>query len=300
MVVPSFNLARFLPNTLDSILEQDHQHFEIIVVDGASTDGSVDILRAYSARHPQVRWISEPDEGPADAVNKGLALTRGVYIGIQNADDVYRPGALTAAVRAFRDNPGCSFIYGDVEFIDAVATLRRTRRFPDFSWSAFLAWSCTFAQSSIFFRQSAMQKIGGWNPNYYSCDLDYWLRLAFLAPPVHVPAVLSGWRLHAGQRTRPEQYRRICADYGRMIRESPEMQRSSRRLRRWARASHHLLMVRFPPEAGAWKKLLNVAIGIGLHPAALRYNPWQRFARALPGARSLRALRHRKAGSPDQ
>src|SRR5438046_444877 len=93
VVVPSFNHNRFIGRTLDSILNQSYRPLEIIVCDGASTDGTVETLRRYAALHPEISWLSEPDSGPADAVNKGLARIKGEIAAIQNSDDIYYPGA---------------------------------------------------------------------------------------------------------------------------------------------------------------------------------------------------------------
>ena len=101
IVTPTFNMARFLPETIESVLSQDYPRIEYIVMDGGSTDGTVDLLRRYEGR---LRWISGRDEGQADAVNKGFRLCSGEIFTFLNADDVYYPGAVNAAVRAFDEH----------------------------------------------------------------------------------------------------------------------------------------------------------------------------------------------------
>lgn len=297
VVVPSFRMARFLPAMLDSTLGQDYRPLEIIVADGGSDDGTVEVLRGYAERFPELRWISEKDKGPADAVNKGLRMARGEYIAIQNADDVFLPDALTAAAAVLQQNPQASFVYGDLEGLDEQGRTTYTRRFPDFSWEAFFAWSCTLAQSSILIRREHLLAIGGWNAAYYSCDLDCWLRLALRAPPVHIARTLSGWRRYAAQRTRPDQYGKIWDGYWRMVNDCPELKDAPPRLRRLARASCHLLALRFHPTREPWAIRGHALRGLALHPTAWRYQPAERFTRLIPGRAFLRRLFRRADGA---
>ena len=117
IITPSLNQGRFLPDTLRSVRNQDHPAIEHIVVDGRSTDGSVDTLHAA----PGIRWISEPDRGPVDALNKGFALATGDFLGWLNADDTFHSDTVSAAVRAFADS-GADVVYGDLEMVDEPGT----------------------------------------------------------------------------------------------------------------------------------------------------------------------------------
>ena len=110
IVTPSFNQARFLEATLRSVLEQDYPNIEYLVVDGASTDGSVEIIRRYADR--LTWWVSEKDNGQSEAINKGMRRARGEFIGWLNSDDIYLPGAVSAAVSAFLSHPQAGLIYG--------------------------------------------------------------------------------------------------------------------------------------------------------------------------------------------
>src|SRR5438105_818781 len=112
IVTPSFNQARFLRRTIDSVLSQDYTHIEYVVIDGGSTDGSVDILRTFGNRF---RWVSEPDAGQSDAINKGFALCRGDIRAYLNSDDVLRPGAVRTAVRHLDQHPDWDMIYGSAD-----------------------------------------------------------------------------------------------------------------------------------------------------------------------------------------
>src|SRR5713226_9368149 len=95
IIVPSYNQGRFIRQTLDSILAQDYRPLEVLVLDGKSSDDTVEILREYEDVFHGLRWWSESDDGVADAVNKGLTRATGTYAGIQSSDDIYLPGAIT-------------------------------------------------------------------------------------------------------------------------------------------------------------------------------------------------------------
>src|ERR1041384_1671863 len=117
IIVPSFNQGQFIRETIDSILTQDYRPIEVLVLDGASRDQTVEVLESYSDVS-ELKWWSEPDAGVVDAVNKGLARAKGEIIGIQSSDDVYLPGAVTAAVDFFNHHPDVSLVYGGVEYMD--------------------------------------------------------------------------------------------------------------------------------------------------------------------------------------
>tara|TARA_R100000687_G_scaffold82049_1_gene80365 strand:- start:1769 stop:2719 length:951 start_codon:yes stop_codon:yes gene_type:complete len=289
IVVPSYNQADFIAATLDSIFSQSVEPYEVIVVDGGSSDGTIDILRDYE-RFSALRWLSETDEGPADAVNKGLRLATGDLVGIQSSDDIYFKDAFSQVVRTFSSKPDVGFVLGDVAGIDSNGNIDYTRRFKGVGWSELFAVSMCIPQSSIFFKRSLIGKVGYWNPAYYGCDLDFWMRLLFHTQAIHLPAVLSGWRRYPGQRTSPEKYRRIWDDYWRMISESKELASAPSDVRRWARASRHLLVLRFSPDPTFKFHFRHLVQAFLLHPQFVRYNPRRALVKQLmlvPGGRAL-------------
>src|SRR5205823_6448604 len=113
----SFNQGRYIRETIQSVLEQDYRPLEVLILDGGSTDQTLEILNSYNHRN-EIKWWSEPDGGVTDAVNKGLLKARGDVIGIQSSDDVYLPGAIGTAVDALSAHRDAALVYGDVEYID--------------------------------------------------------------------------------------------------------------------------------------------------------------------------------------
>jgi len=136
IIVPSFNQGRYIGETLRSCLAQDYRPLEILVLDGGSSDETVAVLRSFDA--PELRWWSEPDRGVVDAVNKGLALTRGEIIGIQSSDDVYLPGAVDAGVEALAATPALGLVYGDIEHFDAESRITGADVQGDFDLAEYL------------------------------------------------------------------------------------------------------------------------------------------------------------------
>ena len=216
IVTPSYNQARFLEATLRSVLEQDYPSIEYLVVDGASSDGSVDILRRYADR--LTWWVSEADSGQAEAVNKGFRRARGEIVGWLNSDDVYLPGAVSAAVAAFRSAPETAVVYGNALSIDAEGRPFNVMRARQYSLTDLLAFNI-ICQPAAFVRRSALELVGYLDPAYHMLmDHLLWLEMARLAPLVYVPQTWAAARYHdqAKNRTRGvafgQEARKIIAE----------------------------------------------------------------------------------------
>lgn len=175
VVVPALNRAPFLSATLDSILAQDQEYpaIECVVVDGGSTDGSQDLLAGYGAR---IRWWSEPDSGPYDAINRGWARARGEVLAWLNADDTYAPGAIARAVRCLAANPRAGVVYGDCLTVGLDGRPRYLK--PAVPWlleRALLRGDFPIGQPAAFIRRTVVEQIGGLRRSHVH-DLDLWLR----------------------------------------------------------------------------------------------------------------------------
>jgi hypothetical protein len=179
IVMPSRNQARFLRAALDSVLEQSFADLELIVIDGASTDDSIGVLREYAARDSRLRWSSGSDAGPAQAVNRGMGQARGHLVGWLNADDVYAPGAIACAVNFFRENTQAAMVYGHAEFIasEGHSLGRYPTKDPSTSAAAF-ADGCFICQPTVVMTRGAWNNSGGLNESLQtSFDFDLWIRL---------------------------------------------------------------------------------------------------------------------------
>ncbi len=273
VIVPSFNQGAFIRQTIESCLAQDYRPIEILVVDGASGDGTPAILREWDSV-PEVRWTSEPDSGPVEAVNKGLARAVGEIGLIQSADDLSVPGAFRAAVDAFRARPEATLLYGDVERIDEAGRILDRLDVGRYSLQALLARRTYVPQPCAFFRLAPVRRTGGWDERFPYCpDTDLWFRLALAAPVIRLPLVLGRTRVHAGQRD--VRRREVFASYARMMRESEALARAPAACRRAARAGFEFLKLRYNPgltDAQVCRALWKAVV---LHPPLL-------FCRALP------------------
>jgi glycosyltransferase involved in cell wall biosynthesis len=200
IVTPSFNQARFLETTLRSVLEQDYPAIEYIIVDGGSTDGSVEIIRRYAER--LAWWVSEPDRGQTEAINKGFAHAHGEILAWLNSDDVYLPGAITQAVDFLQSHPEAGMVYGDANFINVEG--REIGHFParQTDYTRLRRGYVHIPQQAAFFRAELWLKVGPLDPSFYfAMDYDLWVRLARLAPLVYVPRPWASFRLHGEGKT---------------------------------------------------------------------------------------------------
>lgn len=184
IITPSYNQAAFLEQTLRSILAQDCASIELLVVDGASTDGSVEIIERYASSHADrlVWWVSEPDSGQAEAINKGFSRARGEIIAWLNSDDLYLPGAVSAGVAALQANSQAGLVYGDAITIDPHGRPLNRLAFEDWDLLDLMSFRI-ICQPAVFMRRSVLEQAGFLDPSYhFLLDHHLWLRLARLAP----------------------------------------------------------------------------------------------------------------------
>lgn len=198
IITPSFNAERFLEDTIRSVLAQDYPLLEYIVIDGGSTDGTLEILRSHGH---QLTYLSAPDGGAADAINKGFMRARGEILAWLGADDTYLLGAVSKAVEALVQNPHAAAIYGEGYWTDAAGQV--LRRYPTAPYNpAMFASECCICQPTCFFRRHAFEAVGLLNPALRaSFDYDLWIRLTKRYPFVHIPDYLATSRMHRENKT---------------------------------------------------------------------------------------------------
>lgn len=198
IVTPSYNQGRFLEATIRSVLGQDYPGLEYLVIDGGSTDETLGILRRY---HQQLTWVSEPDAGQSDAINKGFRRAGGEVIAWLNSDDVYLPGAVRKAVEYLEQHPSVAMVYGDADYIDQSGRFLKPYLSQEFNLAE-LALSCFICQPAVFLRRTAVAEVGWLDPNlHYTMDYDLWIRLGQKYPVAHLPEKLACFRAHAGAKT---------------------------------------------------------------------------------------------------
>ena len=195
IIMPSYNQKNYIIEAIGSVLCQEPP-IELIVVDGGSMDGTVDVLKHYASRYKNLTYVSEPDRGQADAVNKGVKMASGDIIGWLNSDDVYLRGAVSAVRRAFAANPEAEIVYGDELFVNQNG--EPIWECPRVSFRyAYLYW-CWFniGNHAAFWRKGLFEKCGGLDTRYHlTLDYDFFLRLCRNQKPVHIPRYMGAWRI---------------------------------------------------------------------------------------------------------
>lgn len=197
VVTPSFNQAKYLEQTILSVLNQDYPNIEFIVFDGGSTDGSVEILQKYSSRLSY--WKSEKDEGQSDAINKGWQMARGEICSYLNSDDLLAPGAVRKIVEAFQANPEAGIIFGDYEFIGPENNVVEEGKGRPCNHRTLLIHGQMpyIVQPSSFYRTSLIRQIGYLDKSLrLSMDYDLLLKLTRIAPAHYTPYTISQFRVY--------------------------------------------------------------------------------------------------------
>jgi len=200
IVTPSFNQARFLEATIQSVLSQNYPRLEYIIVDGGSTDGSLEIIRKYSDRLSW--WTSEKDKGQTDALNKGFAHARGNIFAWLNSDDTYQPGAVASAVEYLQANSQLGLVYGDSNYINEAGQI--IGRFPaaQTDLHRLRQGYVHIPQQASFFRGDLWREVGPLDPSFYfAMDYDLWVRIAARTQVKYVPQMWANFRLHTAGKT---------------------------------------------------------------------------------------------------
>jgi glycosyltransferase involved in cell wall biosynthesis len=200
IITPSFNQARFLEATIQSVLGQDYPRIEYIIVDGGSTDGSKDIIKKYESK--LAWWVSEIDKGQTDAINKGFERAKGDILAWLNSDDTYEPKAVGAAVKYLLAHPQVGMVYADANFINEDGRVIGKFNSAQTDYRLLRQGYVHIPQQTMFFRASLWKEVGPLDPSFYfAMDYDLWTRIARRAPLAYVPQTWANFRLHTSGKT---------------------------------------------------------------------------------------------------
>lgn len=204
IVIPSYNKAKYIQKTLDSIVSQNYQNFEVIIQDGGSTDGTLEVIKKYAAKYPSsIRYVSKKDSGQLDAINTGLKKAEGDIVTFINADDIYEEGAFESVVGHYIENPDALWFVGKCKIVnekdDEIAkfwTICKNILLKLNSYFLLLLTSNYMSQPSVFMTKKAYQKYGPFSGNKkFVYEYDMWLTIGKVAMPSVINKYLSKFRI---------------------------------------------------------------------------------------------------------
>jgi glycosyltransferase involved in cell wall biosynthesis len=265
IVTPTYQRAALLRHTMASVRSQTYPRIEHIVVDGASTDGTIELLAGIADRYP-MRWISEPDEGMFHAINKGLGMARGEIMAYLNSDDLYFPWTVRAVVDAFARHTDAGFVYGDALLVDDVTGETDWRFSSPFDLD-FIQRVGVLIQPTVFWRRSAFEDVGPFDERLrFVADCDYWMRAGTRHRFVRMGELLAVERNHQGTLREAESSR-----------VWPELARVRARYVTTIGPEHERMMRRHAARSRLYSRLFRTMLWLQvITPRAFRRGPWRR------------------------
>lgn len=256
IITPSYNQAKFLEQTILSVLHQDYPDIEYIVMDGGSTDGSVEIIKKYADK--LACWESKKDAGQADAINKGFTRASGDLVAWLNSDDFYHPDTVNAVVKVFDDNPDAVLVYGNMLAVDENGATFNTLNYKQLTLEDLLCFQI-IGQPAVFMRRSALQKTSGLNLDFhFLLDHLLWIQIAQHGKILHVNQAWASARYHAEAKNVAK-----AAEFGReafrileTVAQDENLAPTLAKVSRRARASAHRVDARYLLDGGLPAKAL--------------------------------------------
>jgi glycosyltransferase involved in cell wall biosynthesis len=207
IVTPSFNKGPYIEETLLSIRNQTYKNIEHIVIDGGSTDETLSILKKYS---PVLVWVSEPDKGQSDAINKGWRIAKGDIIAYLNADDTYLPNAVEIAVNFFLKHPETAMIYGDGIFSDEKGKFLMNFKAGEFKLKNLVFCKDNILQPAVFLRKTVFETIGDVDADLHlAMDLDYWIRTGLRYKVNYIPQQLATAKIYLDAKSSAQMHKYV-------------------------------------------------------------------------------------------
>lgn len=277
IITPSYNQARFLESTIKSVISQRYPNKEYLVIDGDSTDSSLDIIKKYSSHIDW--WISEKDTGQAEAINKGLQKANGDIVAWLNSDDVYASDAIQIAVNSLVEDEKVGLVYGDVGAINTRGDLINTISYSEWGLDGLLCFRI-LGQPSIFIRKKVLDKVGFLDLSYqYLLDHQLWIRIAMYANIKYIPQLLAYARYHAEAKNiaSARQFGQEAYRIAEWIKNQDLLEDKYERLHKQIMAGAHRINARYLLDGGEAKQAFKSYIkSLKCHPSTALIE-WKRI-----------------------
>lgn len=220
IITPSFNQGQYLEQAIKSVVGQDYPNLEYLILDGGSTDNSVEIIKKYASRYPKViKWRSHKDRGQVVAINEGLAKGTGEIVAYLNSDDYYLPGTLLRVANEFRQFPKRVWLVGFCRAVGQTDGVRSwVRRYTNFwlsrySYQVLQVLNC-ISQPATFWKRAAAERVGRFDSKYkMAFDYDYWLRMGLVSDPIVLKQPLAAFRVHPRSKGKVFWRRQFIEEY---------------------------------------------------------------------------------------
>lgn len=237
IITVNLNGNRFLAESIESVLRQTHQDLELLIIDGGSSDGSLATIQAVAERDARVSWISEPDRGIADAMNKGIALATGELVAFLHSDDRYPDMDTLSTVSSYLSGqPEVLWLTGGLELINSAGQVFKSFSVRKYSYRSLVRSNILF-HPATFVRTKTIRKCGMFDPDLkLAMDYDLWLRLGALGDPVLLKCPLACFRVHDGSVSIQGADEALAEEFFIRLRYLRERGRSV-----WFYSCHHLI-----------------------------------------------------------